>query len=295
MKGFMKGCAITALIFFLLGIGLVTTAFMLGDKDKMAASVWEVTDGRVEFVLNSWQDFGIHFYGFDILAPNASDMFDSDYEIWDEDVEKTQISKNPIDEMDIRVNCSSLVIKESEDEFFYIEKNGGGKLQAYEEKGILHIRALLNTQLFGYQQEEEVILYVPASTNLKVVTVELGAGEMVWNELQADVVSVELGAGEFVAKNTVVGDLKVDLGAGECLIQGKLQGNVKVDCAAGEVTLIHSGAEEEFDYDIDCSVGSVQVGKEKYSGLATAKKVDNDASKTMEISVAAGSVEVEFE
>lgn len=297
MKGFMKGCAITALIFLLLGVGILTTVLVLGDREKMAKAVLEVTDGRVELRLNSWADFGLHINGkwHGSLGMNVEDMFDEDYEVWDGEVEKTRINEDEIEELDIQISSSFLVIKDSADEFFYIEKNGDGKSQVYEEKGILYVKAMQNSTVLGVQKEKKVILYVPENMDLHMINVELGAGEIEWNTLKADAMKVELGAGEFVAEKVEVGDLEVSLGAGECLIQGKLQGDVKVDCAAGSVTLKHEGTEDEFNYEIDCSVGSVQIDGESFSGLASSKEIDNDASKTMEISVSAGSVEVEFE
>lgn len=297
MKSFIKGCAITSVIFLVLGVGILATVLALGDRDKMAKAVLEATDGKVELRLNSWTDFGIHISGkwFGDFGLNDEDMFDRDYEVWDGEVEKTRINEDEINELDIQISCSSLVIKDSVDEFFYIEKKGEGKLQAYEEDGVLYVKALLSGSVIGVKQEEKVTLYVPKNVDLHMISVELGAGEIEWNALKADAMKVDLGAGEFVAKNAEVGDLEVSLGAGECLIQGKLKGDVNVDCAAGDVTLKHVGNEEEFNYEIDCAVGSVRVGKESFSGLASSKKIDNDASKTMEISVSAGSVEVEFE
>ena len=247
--------------------------------------------------MNSWSDFGLHINGkwLGSLGMNVEDMFDEDYEVWDGEVEKTRINEEEIEELDIQINSSFLVIKDSADEFFYIEKNGDGKSQAYEENGTLYVKAMQNSTVLGVQKENKVILYVPENMDLHMINVDLGAGEIEWNTLKADAMKVELGAGEFVAENVEVGDLEVSLGAGECLIQGNLQGDVKVDCAAGSVILKHEGSEDEFNYEIDCSVGSVQVDGESFSGLASSKEIDNDASKTMEISVSAGSVEVEFE
>lgn len=297
MKRFMKNCAITALIFFLLSIGMLTVAVVFIDKEEISKVVWEITDGKVELRLNSWKDFGVHINGkwFGGFKLNDEDMFDSDYEVWDGEVRKIKINEDEIRELDIQIGCSSLVMKDSTDAFFYIEKSGDGKLQVYEEDGVLYVKALLNEGIMGVQENEKVTLYVPKNVDLQMVSIELGAGEIEWNTLKTDAMKVEIGAGEFEAKNVAVSDLEVSLGAGECLIQGELQGDVKVDCAAGSVTLKHTGDEDEFNYEIDCAAGRAQIGKESFSGLASSKEIDNDASKTMEISVSAGSVEVKFE
>ena len=85
------------------------------------------------------------------------------------------------------------------------------------------------------------------------------------------------------------------MGAGDCEVQGKLQGNVKVDCAAGNVSLECVGKEKEFNYDLGCTVGNIEVGEIVVSDMNEEKKIDNNASKTMELSVSAGNIEVEFE
>ncbi len=316
MKKFFKGCFITALIFLVLGVSLAVVVTLVGDKDKIAGAIYDATEGKVEIHMDSWDDFGIHINGdwngrYDI---NEASVFDGDHEVWTGDVKKTQINQTEVDSLEINVGGNNLEVKLSEDEYYYIEQKGEGKLQAYEENNVLYIKAVVNNVVFGNQEETEIILYVPKGTTLEKIDVELGAGMikasdlngkdvefdlgagyMEWDALNADSLKIEMGAGKVVTTNAVLGDLDVSLGAGDCQVQGKFQGNVKVNCAAGKVNLKHIGEESEFNYELDCSAGSIQVGNEEFSGLGEEKDVDNNASKTMELSVSAGNIEVEFE
>lgn len=316
MKKFFKGCFITALICLVLGVALVVVVALVGDKEKIAEEIYNLTDGKVEIHMDSWNDFGIHINGdwegrYDI---NEASVFDDGHEVWEGDVKKTQINQEEVDSVEINVGGNSMEVKPSEDEFYYIEQKGEGKLQAYEEKGVVYVKTIVNDVVFGSENETKVILYVPVNTNLEKIVVEagagtvevadlngkevefnLGAGYIKWDALNADSLKVQIGAGKVVVKDAKLGDLEVDCAAGDCQVQGELQGNVEVECAAGNVSLSPVGKETEFNYDLKCTVGSIQVGDVEVSEMNETKKIDNSASKTMELSVSAGNIEVEFE
>ena len=297
-------------------MALAVVLVLVGDKEKIAEEIYNLTDGKVEMHLDSWNDFGIHISGdwegrYDI---NEASVFDEDYEVWEGDVKKTRINQNDVDVLEINVGGNSLEVKLSEDEFYYIEQKGEGKLQAYEENGGIYVKAIVNAVVFGVENETKVILYVPKNADLEKIIVEagagtveasnlngkeaefnLGAGCIKWDGLNAESLKVQIGAGKVVASNVVLGKLEVSLGAGDCEVQGALQGDVKVDCAAGNVTLKPVGKETEFNYELNCTVGSIRVGKEELSELNEKKSIANNASKTMSLSVSAGDIEVEFE
>lgn len=316
MKRFIKGCFVTALILLVLGVGIVMAVALVGDKNKIAEAVYDATDGKVELRLNSWDDFGIHINGdwegrYDI---NDADVFDDNHEVWTGNVAKTQINQGTVKQLELEIGGNTLEIRESENEHYYIEQSGDGKLQAYEEDAILYVKAIVNNVELGNRKDAKIILYVPKKAVLEKIYVDLGAGTMKasdlngkevecdlgagyleWNALNADSAKINIAAGQAVVKDAVLGGLEVSLGAGDCEVQGKLQGNVKVDCAAGNVSLECVGKEKEFNYDLSCTVGNIEVGEIVVSDMNEEKKIDNNASKTMELSVSAGNIEVEFE
>ena len=51
------------------------------------------------------------------------------------------------------------------------------------------------------------------------------------------------------------------------------------------------GKEEEFDYDLECSMGNIAINGQDY---AFDRKVDNHAQKKMKLSCVMGSMEVLF-
>ena len=167
MKKFFKGCFITALICLVFGVALVVVVALVGDKEKIAEEIYNLTDGKVEIHMDSWNDFGIHISGdwegrYDI---NEASVFDEDYEVWEGDVKKNRINQAGVDALEINVGGNSLEVKVSEDDYYYIEQKGEGKLQAYEENGVLYVTAIMNDMVFGNQPETNIIF-----TCLKVLS-----------------------------------------------------------------------------------------------------------------------------
>ncbi|MDO4322023.1 MAG: DUF4097 family beta strand repeat-containing protein [Lachnospiraceae bacterium] len=128
------------------------------------------------------------------------------------------------------------------------------------------------------QQEPELEIWIPKSQLLKEVRIDVGVGDL----------------------NAVKGvlrckQLEIDCGVGDCDIRADIEKRVEIDGGVGHVQLMLTGQEKDFDYDIDCGVGSVEIGGKKYSELGSETKIDNDADKTVKIDCGVGSVEVEFE
>ena len=54
------------------------------------------------------------------------------------------------------------------------------------------------------------------------------------------------------------------------------------------------GAEQDYNYDIECGLGSVRIGDKRYNDLADDHEVNNGGSTMVDISCSMGSVEVDF-
>ena len=125
--------------------------------------------------------------------------------------------------------------------------------------------------------------------------IDLGAGQVVADRMQAEKMNVSVGAGEIILKEAQLKDVQAEVGAGNCEISGTITGNVDAACAMGNLNFVLTGKEAEFNYDIQCVTGNITVGDEEYSGLAQEQSIDNGAEKTMEVECAMGNVEILFE
>ena len=95
--------------------------------------------------------------------------------------------------------------------------------------------------------------------------------------------------------NADIEELDVETGAGSLDFYGTVEKEVDIDCGAGRVTLNLEGKVEDYNYELDSSAGSVEIGEDiDLGGLSTEKSIDNGSKRTIEISNGAGSVEIRF-
>ena len=95
--------------------------------------------------------------------------------------------------------------------------------------------------------------------------------------------------------NADIEELDVETGAGSLDFYGTVEKEVDIDCGAGSVTLNLEGKVEDYNYELDSSAGSVEIGEDiDLGGLSTEKSIDNGSKRTIEISNGAGSVEIRF-
>lgn len=113
-------------------------------------------------------------------------------------------------------------------------------------------------------------------TAQKEMTVEVDAGTISLEELETEELEISGGVGELTAD--LIQAEKIDIGGGV--------GNI-------EVTVV--GKETDYNYDIQCGVGSVEVGDSDYSGLGTRKSIGNPGNKEIKIECGVGNVDVSFE
>ncbi len=320
MKKFTKICLIMIMALCVVGALLVGIGVNTLGWDKIASMAEEGSDGILHL-----KD-GFYFDGESFaqigkkLKINAkfniedSSMFDKSETVWKGDVKKTKIADEQINDLKLDAGGCYFRIKLSDDDAYYVEYEGEGKSQAYVDGNDLYIKVLNASDLDFSNEENCFTLYVPADASFSDVDIDLGAGEMHLDGLQADEMKIELGAGQIMAddmvaanikisvgagnvelQEAILGTVKIEVGAGNCSIEGEVFEDIKAECAMGNITLELEGDEEDFDYELECVSGNLKVGDTEYSGLSSSKEVDNDANKKMDLQCVMGNIEVKFE
>lgn len=325
MKRFMKGCAITALIFLALGTALAIAAGTVRGRAAIARVVETVTGGRISVNFDGFINWGIQ------VRDNVSDSlpslpelsydideatsFDSGHDIWGGDVSKFCLGE-VVETLKIEAGGCQMLTQASGDNSFYVEASDSGRLQAYLEDGTLYVRATpVSRQLGSWDGWEKCVikLYIPKDYHYNEVDIELGAGDLEFEGLDADRVSLGVGAGRIVAnglkadslelevgvgqidlKEMNVKELKADIGMGELLLEGNIENSVNASCAMGNVDMKLTGSQKDFNYRINGALGNISLGAESYSGFGVSKTVDNGAQKDMKIECEAGNVTIRF-
>lgn len=235
-------------------------------------------------------------------------IFDDDFEIFTGDAEKYSLGNN-VEELDVEVGGCTFDIEFSEDSDYYVEARSTKKFQRYVKDGILYIKA----SSVNAGDDGRIVLYVPADWKVKKADIEIGAGDMTIEGIWAEEIDLEVGAGQITIDEVIADTLEANVGMGEILMAGvqveKLQGEVgmghlyvegaigekaEVECSMGSLEMVIEGVQEDFNYDIECGMGNINVGDSQYTGIAEEKNVDNDASKKMSIECAMGDVSISF-
>jgi hypothetical protein len=331
MKKFMKGCASTALVLFVIGFVLATVASSIRGRTTIENVVESVTGGRVHMNLTPFtgRGWGIYLNDTDILGW-VDDMeileeldqideiidedigFNSHYNILKGNVEKFSLGNN-IRELELEVGACSFTTEPSQDNDFHLEARYAGKLQSYVEDGTLYIRSTASVKKWDELNGCQIILYVPDGTYFDDAEIEVGAGRLEFDSLYAGKVSLSVGAGRIRLDDLQTGELEVSVGLGQVDIQravmgkldaeigmgefvaaGTLNGDADVECSMGNVSLTLEGSMRDFNYELSKAMGNVTLGSSSGSGFSSEKYMDNGADKTIDVDCAVGNVSVQF-
>ena len=319
MKRFMKGCAITALVLIVLGFILGAIGGNIRGRTAIQDVVEAITGGRVKLQLGpeNWNAVGEAI--MDQLAEegyydiNDAVLFEDRYEIMEGDISRYTLEGN-IGSLNVEIGGCTLYLEESKDSVFSLEAENTRKLQAYIENGTLYIKALRNGQIWNEPGSCKITLYVPEvymkekadiavgagaiemeNLNAADVYLEVGAGSVEAGRLQADSLDVNVGAGEVSIYEMQVRRLAGEVGVGYGYLKGDVTENADISCAMGSVDLFLGGAQPDYNYAVECGMGSVEIGSESYSGLAREQYVNNQAPRNINVDCAMGSVSIYFD
>jgi len=304
MKKFMKGCAITALLFILLGLilgvsgslgngsthvspGEILSAVTLGRISGEEVDDW--SNGVTEQIRENMGD--VHYD----LEDNVD--YDSDYEVRSGKIELYVLGDDSQGITDLQVQAGGCVMKiqVSEDNCFRVEADGMRKFQGYVEGGTMEIRG---TSKVSSNSEGNlggsICLYVPEGYYFENTSLDLGAGSLSVEELQTGALEANGGAGQMTVEELSSRVAEVSVGMGSVHLNGDVTERLDGECSMGELKLTLAGTQTDFNYDLSCGMGELKVGDDSYNGLAQEKQINNNASKNMELECAMGSVVVEF-
>lgn len=98
--------------------------------------------------------------------------------------------------------------------------------------------------------------------------IDIGAGSgRISNILVTNKSSFTVGTGELVIDYIESKDVKIDCGVGNLEASGKITGDSSVTCGIGNVDLEVEGDETNYNYSVDCGIGTVIINNNRYSGV----------------------------
>ena len=284
MKKGTKGMLIAAGAFAVAGIGFCIGGISVaavetgGNVFDQAGQLLQDNDYPLAGLIH-WGNAQYHSsdIDWDALDGNTVDMdFASDLEI---SLKYDELLIQEYDGDKIRVNVANdakndVVVKET-----------SGKI------------TITDTRSGNVKKKKQIKVIVPSGKDFDTISLGVDMGTIDLEcDLKVQELSVEVGAGEFSGYGNITAaycDLQV--GAGTIDIDQLDIQKLNADCSAGEIDMVVTGKEKDYNYDLSCGMGEIDLEDSEYSGLGIEKNISNEgARKDMVLECGMGEIDVEF-
>ena len=156
---------------------------------------------------------------------------------------------------------------------------------------------ITDTRSGNVKKKKQIKVIVPSGKDFDTVSLGVDMGTIDLEcDLKVQELSVEVGAGEFSGYGNITAaycDLQV--GAGTIDIDQLDIQKLNADCGAGEIDMVVTGKEKDYNYDLSCGMGEINLEDSEYSGIGIEKTISNEgAQKDMVLECGMGEIDVEF-
>ena len=301
MKKFTKGMLIAAGIFAAAGIGLTAAGGVMG------ASMSELTGvNSLKRILRmtEWDDDHDDYDDIDDDDYIEHDGMEYSAEVGQKNMEPAavgnesstdgtvyQLKYQPI-KLDIELKYDDLILEEGDSFCVRVYDDSGKNVTVKESSDTLKVRSTKKLS-----KNRKVCISYPEDVKLQELEIEMGAGTVYLNrDIETEKLSVEMGAGEFESKNPVTArEADLEIGTGSMTFADLSVKKISGECGLGELDLTMTGTQEDYNYDMECGVGNLDVGSDSYSGLGREKSISNTgADRKLDLECGMGNVSVDF-
>ena len=303
MKKFTKGMLIAAGIFAAAGIGLTAAGGVMG------ASMSELTGvNSLKRILRmtEWDD---DHDDYDDIDDDDDDRVEHDgmehsAEMGQKNMEPAAVGNESATDgivyqlkyqptkLDIELKYDELILEEGDSFCVRVYDDSGKNVTVKESSDTLKVRSTKKLS-----KNRKVCISYPEDVKLQELEIEMGAGTVYLNrDIETEKLSVEMGAGEFESKNPVTArEADLEIGTGSMTFADLSARKTDGECGLGELDLTLTGTQEDYNYDLECGVGNLDVGSDSYSGLGREKTISNKgADRKLDLECGMGNVSVNF-
>ena len=317
MKKFTKGMLIAAGIFGAVGIGLTAAGGVMGASMSELTGVESlkrvllVADGDYDYDDSDdydSDDYDSDDYDDDDDYDDSGDYDDSDDCDDSDDYDDSEGYVRAVDEneedgtvyqlkyqptkLDIELKYDELILEEGDSFCVRVYDDSGKNVTVKESSDTLKVRSTKKLS-----KTRKVHISYPEDVKLQELEIEMGAGTVYLNrDIETEKLSVEMGAGEFESKNPVTArEADLEIGTGSMTFADLSARKTDGECGLGELDLTLTGTQEDYNYDLECGVGNLDVGSDSYSGLGREKSISNTgADRKVDLECGMGNVSVNF-
>ena len=285
MKKGTKGMLIAAGAFAVAGIGLCIGGISVAAVETGG----NVFDQAGQLI----QDNNYPLAGLIHLGNRKYHSSDTD---WDA-VNGNTVDMDFASDLEISLKYDELLFQEYDGDKIRVEIANDTKQDVVVNKSSGKI-TITDTHSGTSRKQKQIKVSVPSGKKFGSVVMGIDAGTIELNcDLQAEDFSLEVGAGEFSSCGVVTAkSCALQVGAGTLDIDMLDTPDLSADCGTGEISLIMAGKEKDYDYELTCGIGEIDLGDSEYSGFGIEKTISNDgASRNMVLECGMGEIDVEFD
>lgn len=322
MKKLLKWSAILGVVFCLIGVGMMTAGAMLGGVGNLLDEVRSYSGYKhhglpdietipIEAETESAASEIVPAKGNTVGVPagtpqtgNAAGTAPSPAPAGSPEDEAAGRFVN-IRGLEIDMDCGEVYIREGApgDEVIRLERSGvvshdHRRYSVNREGDVLKIESGVRHHGMHWDDCKEILtITVPAGYRFRDVELELAAGVIEADVINADGLEISTAAGSVMVGGGEVGSLEVDCAAGSVTCLASASQKAEVDTATGTALIVLAGARGEYDYEIDCSVGTIVLEGTDFEEITNLSKTEyrnNGTGRKVELDCALGKITVRF-
>lgn len=144
------------------------------------------------------------------------------------------------------------------------------------------------------QDKIKLELYIPVGV-LKEIEIEAINGTVSADKIAAENVTIEIDNASVQIDELVVEEqAELQINAGQMVV-GYYSGNkLETECAMGSIMVVCEGNQNDYNYDLECGMGQIQIQENNYSGIGKNLQIHNESDKFIKAECALGEIILEF-
>lgn len=275
MKTFTKVMLSIAGIFAVVGVICTLAAFAMGFSSSDIMKLIQNGNFSIRF-----EDGKVNVFGYE------ADVFEKN-EIENLIDPSTEVADGETNIYEIKENCLNLDI-----EF------GAGVLDVhYADVDHIVVKATNVEDISVGVKNDTLVIGFDGDTDIDIDEAEDRKLEVIIpSKMPFDMVDMEIGASQAEIKGLIADEVSISVGAGQANVEQLSVNKLDVEAGLGEVNISVIGAQEEYNYEVECGIGSVKVGEATYGGFAAEQSVTHDgAIKEIKVECGVGAVTILFQ
>lgn len=184
-------------------------------------------------------------------------------------------SQHDCSNLDIEILAGNLNIYYDDVDEIEVEQSGISNFKSQVNGDTLQISG--GKKISVNNSGGSITIVIPKDFVFEEVDMEIGAGQAEIDSLCAESLDIEVGAGQADFINLDVQYFNASAGAGQ--INAKLV-----------------GSESDYNYDVECGIGEIEIGGSKFGGFAKDTYIENPgAERELDIECGVGQIIIQFQ